>query len=345
MEKQYLDYAVEQIKILCNIPGPSGYTDKCVSYIGNLLSDMGFAPRVDRKNSILCDIGGVGEPLVIITHADSLGAMVRSIKGNGRLRLTKIGSYPYNSIEGENCVIHTRSGAEFTGTVQLCHSSAHVYPGNNDEKRDDRSLEVVIDERVKDRRDVKDLGIMTGDFISFDPRFVITESGYIKSRHLDDKAGVGITLALAKMAADKAVSLNRKVYLMFTSYEEIGHGAAAGIPEDAAEILSVDMGAVGDDLAGDEHKVSICAKDSMGPYDYKVTTNLINAAKKANLDFAVDIYPSYSSDAEAALYAGCNASHGLIGPGVASSHGYERTHIEGIENTLNLLTEYLKNTD
>jgi putative aminopeptidase FrvX len=203
------------------------------------------------------------------------------------------------------------------------------------------NLEVIIDEVVKKEDDVLKLGIKPGCFISFDPRTVYTESGFIKSRFLDDKASAGIQLGLAKAVAEKAISLSRKVYIMFTPYEEVGHGASSGLPADTEEMISVDMGAIGDDLKTDEYKVSICAKDSGGPYDYDVTNDLINIAEREKLDYAVDIYPFYGSDVEASLHAGYDIRHGLIGPGVFASHSYERTHRKAVENTLKLLAGYI----
>ena len=185
------------------------------------------------------------------------------------------------------------------------------------------------------------LGIMPGDVVCFDPRTRITESGYMKSRFLDDKLSVGILLGLARYVKEEKVVLPRKVYQHITVYEEVGHGGAASIPNDVTEVLSVDMGCVGEGLTCREHQVSICAKDSRGPYNYDVVSNLIAAAKRANLDFAVDVYPYYGSDADVALTSGHDVKHGLIGSGVYASHGYERTHKDGIWNTFSLLTEYL----
>ena len=303
---------------------------------------MGFKPEYSRKRSVIVDIGGESDAIVLTAHVDTLGAMVRALKSNGRLRLTKIGGYLGNNIEAENCIIHTRFGQTFSGTIQMSEPAAHVNKELEKDKRDDKNLEVVIDEKVSNEKEVEKLGISAGDFISFDPRTVITRSGFIKSRHLDDKASVGTLMSLAQMVADKEFELKRKVYLLFTTYEEVGHGGSSGIPKDAVEMISVDMGAVGDDLKTNEYKVSICAKDSGGPYDYDVTTKLITLAKDNKLNYAVNIYPFYGSDVEATLYAGYDIKHALIGPGVAASHGYERTHKEGLENTLKLLVLYLK---
>jgi putative aminopeptidase FrvX len=339
--EEYFDYAVEQIISLCKIPSPTGYTKKVIEYLKREFDNLGFKYEITNKGAFLTDLGGEGNPLLLAAHIDTLGAMVRSIKSNGRIRLTKIGGYPENNIEGENCIIHTRDGKNYTGTIQLNHPSTHVYKDIKTMERNDENIEVVIDEKVESKEDVEKLGIKTGDFISFDARTIYTNSGFIKSRHLDDKASAGILIAIAKMIKDDKLKLKRKVYIMFTSYEEVGHGGSAGIPSDVKEMISVDMGAIGDDLNCNEYQVSICAKDSGGPYDYDVTNDLIDIAGYNNIDHAVDIYPMYGSDVEATLRAGYDIKHGLIGPGVFASHGYERTHKDAIKNTTKLLFNYI----
>ncbi len=336
-----LDFAVEELCILCGIPSPTGFTGLIKEHLVKKFAALGYPAAISEKGSVLITLGGQNNPLVLTAHFDTLGAMVRAIKSNGRLRLTRIGGYPENNIEAENCLIHTRSGKTYTATIQLTHASVHVHDDVGSLKRSDETVEVVIDEKVSTRDDVQALGIRTGDFITFDPRVVQTPSGFIKSRHLDDKASVAILLAMTQLIKDEHLVLNRKVYLLFTGYEEVGHGASAFIPPDAKEIIAVDMGAVGDDLETDEFKVSICPKDAGGPYDYEVTTRLIQKAEQLGLNFAVDIYPRYGSDAEATLAAGYDLKHGLVGPGVSASHGYERTHREGLENTLKLLVSYI----
>lgn len=342
IESSYTEYAIEQIVNLCKIPSPSGFTKQAVEYLVKEFEGMGYRPVTTKKDSVRVDIGGEGEPLVLAAHVDTLGAMVRAIKDNGRLRITKIGGYPENNVETENCSIHTRTGKVYSGTVQLTKPSTHVYEDVGDVKRNDSTMEVVLDEKVKSKEEVRKLEIRTGDFITFDPRTVVTNSGFIKSRHLDDKASAGILIALARFVKEKDIKLSRKVTLLFTTYEEVGHGGSSGIPQDTVEMISVDMGAVGDDLETTEYKVSICAKDSQGPYDYDVTTRLINLAESLGLNYAVDIYPRYGSDVDSTLRAGYDLRHGLIGPGVYASHGYERTHREGIENTFKLLAAYIQ---
>ncbi len=340
--KTPINRAIEHIVGLCGIPSPSGYTAAVTSHLFETFTALGYTPVRTRKGSVLVDLGGTGSPVAFAAHVDTLGGMVRSVKPNGRLRMTKIGGFAENTLEGENCTVFTRDGRTYSGTLQLNQPSAHVSEDVKNAKRDDTTMEVVLDEKVSTREDTVKLGICAGDFIAFDPRTVVTSSGFIKSRHLDDKASAGILVALAEWMKEKSVVPARKTWLLFTTYEEVGHGGSAGLPEDLVEMISVDMGAVGDDLETDEHTVSICAKDSHGPYDYEVTSRLIRLAEKKKLQFAVDIYPAYGSDVEASLRAGYDIRHGLIGPGVYASHGYERTHREGVEHTFRLLAAYVQ---
>ena len=338
---QATELAVSHIKALCEIPSPTGFTQMAEKYLLDALADMGYSPKHTPKGTVICHIGGEGNPLLLSAHVDTLGGMVRSIKASGRLRYTKIGGYSDSAIENENCLIHTRCGKTYSGTVQTIKASSHVYGDTSEMKRSDETLEIVLDEIVRSSDDVKALGIAAGDFISWDARTVITESGFIKSRHLDDKASSGILLALAQMVKDGEITLGRSVHLMFTVYEEVGHGASAYLPKEINDMIAVDMGCVGDDLACDETMVSICAKDSAGPFNYELTNELVALAKENNLQYALDIYPRYSSDTAAALEAGMEARHALVGAGVFASHGYERTHRQGVENTLKLLALFV----
>ena len=246
-----------------------------------------------------------------------------------------------NNAEAENVRIHTYDGACYDGTLQLIDASLHVNGKYNDTSRSWDTVEVVIDEPVSSKEEVEKLGIMTGNFVCFDPRTVITSSGYIKSRFLDDKLSTAILLGYAKYLKDEHITLPRKVYQHITVFEEVGHGGCGSVPEGTEEILSVDMGCVGNGLACTEREVSICVKDSAGPYHYQTVSALIKAAKENNIGFAADVYPFYGSDADAALKAGHDLRHGLIGPGVYASHGYERSHKDGVENTLKLLAAYI----
>lgn len=338
----HTEYALEQIQNLLRIPSPTGFTKNATDYLQKELSDMGYTPMRTLKGAVVCHLCDGEHPMLLSAHVDTLGAMVRSIKPSGRLRYTHIGGYQDATIETENCLVHTRDGRTYSGTVQTTFASQHVYPGSGNKERSEETMEIVLDELVKTAADVKALGIDTGCFISWDPRVMLTESGFLKSRHLDDKASSGILLALARAIKNGDVTPSRGVDIMFTVYEEVGHGASPLTHSAFEEILAVDMGCVGNDLACDETMVSICCKDSGGPYNYEMTCKLIELAQKNELDYAADIYPSYGSDAGAAMRSGLDARHALIGPGVFASHSYERTHIKGIENTLKLIIAYVE---
>ena len=340
MDKQ--TYMLNQLKVLTGIPSPTGMTHEISNYLMAELTRLGFTPERTPKGTVMCCLGGSGHPLVLSAHVDALGAMVRAVKSNGCLRYTQIGGYSDNAIENETVKIHTRSGKVYTGTVQSTHASVHVWGRTTDEKRSDESLEIVVDEETWSKADTEALGIRPGDYISLDPRTVVTESGFIKSRHLDDKASSAVLLTLAREVAEGRVVLPRRTYIVFTVYEEVGHGAAPLSKLDLEDMLAVDMGCVGDDLACKENMVSICAKDSAGPYDYDFTSELVALAEEKGLPYAVDIYPSYSSDASAALRAGLDARFALCGQGVYASHGYERTHVKGMLATLSLVTAYVE---
>lgn len=332
------NYILEQLKALTSIPSPSGYTREITDYVLEQLNGMGYQPRMSNKGNISATLGGEGEPLILSAHLDTLGAMVRKIKDNGRLRPTTIGGHQWDTCDGENCTIHTRDGRTYTGLILNTEPSAHVADKKRTKK--ESHMEILLDENVHSKKGVKKLGIQNGDFIALDPRTVITKSGYIKSRFLDDKLSAAILLGLAKTIKNEKSALSRKITLLFTVYEEVGHGASC-IPADTKDFICVDMGCVGDGLECTERTVSICSKDSGGPYDYTLTGNLIETAKEKGLDFAVDIYPHYTSDAGAALRSGNDIRFALIGPGVYASHNYERSHTEGMLNTYQLLKAYL----
>ena len=341
--EQYTNYAVEQTCTLLAIDSPSGFTRRAAEYAMQEFQKLGFTPELTRKGGVLvCLNPELPEDgaLLLEAHLDTLGGMVTQICGN-RLKLTNLGGMNPNNGEAENVRIYTREGKVYTGTFQLHNASVHVNGDYSSAKRSYDAMEVVIDEEVSSEDEVRALGIQPGDIVCFDPRTVVTPSGYIKSRFLDDKLSVGILMALAKRMADGKLSTSRRVWLHITVFEEVGHGGSSSVPAGVTDAISVDMGCVGDGLGCKETQVSICAKDSGGPYHYEVVTALMNAAKAAGADYAVDIYPHYGSDVEATLRAGHDLRHGLIGPGVYASHGYERSHKKGVEATLKLLDAYL----
>ena len=342
--KKYVDYIVEQAKNLINIDSPSGYHRNVGDYLLAEFEKLGYKAWRTMKGGIIAELGGedAEDAVLLAGHCDTLGAIVHEIKSNGHLKMTNVGGMNPNNAETENVRVITKFNGTYEGTCQLINPSIHVNKEYSTTSRSWDTIEIVLDENVKSKEDVQKLGIMVGDYVCFEPRFRTTESGYIKSRFLDDKLSSAILIGYAKYLKEEAITTKRKIYLYFTMYEEVGHGCSASIPAGVTEAWSVDMGCVGTGLQCTEHQVSICAKDSGGPYNYDVVKRQIELAKENEIDFAVDIYPQYGSDVEASLRSGHDIRHGLIGPGVYASHGYERSHIDGVYNTLKVLCGYLE---
>lgn len=343
MDRQYAVYAAQQAADLLAIDSPTGFTAQAAQWVMEAFSGLGYQAHLTGKGGVLIDLGGENDEdaLLLEAHTDTLGAMVAEVKANGRLRMTNLGGMNPNNAEAENVRVYTREGRVLEGTCQLCNASVHVNGDYSTAKRTFDSIEIVLDEQADSAEETRALGVETGDIVCFEPRTRITANGYIKSRFLDDKLSVGILLGLAKYLKDNGLVPQRRVYAHVTVYEEVGHGGSASVPVGVTEAISVDMGCVGEGLKCTEKMVSICAKDSGGPYSYEVVGKLIAAAKAEGADYAVDIYPHYGSDVEATLSAGYDIRHGLIGAGVYASHGYERSHIDGVWNTLKVLKGYL----
>jgi aminopeptidase len=329
---------------LLRTPSPTGDTDAVLALVGGWLGEMGYAPRHTRKGAVVVTVPGRAEnaPRAVTAHVDTLGAIVKEIKPNGRLIFDRIGGYPYYAVNGEYCWIRTESGRTCTGTAVLAKSSVHVHrePVENKEWKAEE-MEIRLDAPVTVAAETRALGIEVGDLIAWDPRATVTETGYIKSRHLDDKAGVAVLLAALGALADSGVAPAQRTTFHFSNYEEAGHGASSGIPGDVAELVAVDMGAIGEGLQGSEHAVSICAKDSGGPYDLGIRSRLVRLAQAQGIPYKLDIYPFYGSDAGAALRSGGDHRVGLFGPGVDASHSFERTHQEALGASTRLLLAYL----
>ncbi len=342
MEQKYLDYMVEQTQKLLAIPSPTGYNQQVQQYLREELGRLGYPETTGpRRGGVACCIGGEGDPITLTAHADTLGAVVRAIKENGSLMITPIGGLNPNNTETSNVEIVTKFNGTYTGTIQIENASSHVNPEVNAPRSFDTNIEVLIDEDVHSVEDVRKLGIETGDYICLDPNTVVTKSGYIKSRFLDDKACCAVLLAYAKYVKEQNIQLPRQVWLHFSVYEEIGTGGATLFPREAHDIIAVDMGCVGELQAGTERKVSLCAKDSKGPYHYELLKELAKVCIDHGVDYAVDTYFRYGSDVEGSLTAGYDARHMTIGPGVYASHGYERTHISALEQTFECIRWYL----
>lgn len=329
---------VSTLEEILKINSPTGYTIEVISYIENLLKNSKLFIEKTNKGSLLVSFDENPE-LVISGHIDTLGAMVKQVNEDGTIAITKIGGLELNSFEGEYVTLRNHKGELFRGTFLLNNPASHVNKSINETKRSVDNMSIRLDELVRNIQDVKKLGIEVGDFIFYDTRFEYTQSGFIKSRFLDDKACAAIMIELIKEFS--AGGMKKKTGFYFSNYEEVGHGACVGIPDSAKELLVLDMAVIGEGCAGKEDAVSICVKDSSGPYDFTVTNKLRELAIKNKLNYVTDIYPYYGSDGSAALAAGYDVRVGLIGPGVSASHGVERTHEKALEETYKLTKLYI----
>lgn len=334
---------VELLKDLVNTASPSGYTSAIMKKMGDYLKELGISYQKTNKGAIIVTFMGENneQHRLLTAHTDTLGAIVKEIKPSGRLKLGMIGGFNWNAVEGEYCTIHTAEGKTLRGTILMHETTVHVYRGASDLKRDENHIEVRIDEKVLNAKDTKGLGIEVGDFVSFDVRFEETPSGFIKSRHLDDKASTTLLLQLMKGLKEHNVTLPFTTHFYISNNEEIGYGGNSNIPVQVVEYIAVDMGAIGDGQTSDEYTVSICAKDSSGPYHYELTQHLVKLAKTQKIPYKLDIYPYYGSDASAAIRAGYDVRHALFGAGIESSHAYERTHLDSLKATADLLFAYV----
>ncbi|WP_105614027.1 M42 family metallopeptidase [Vallitalea okinawensis] len=334
-------YVKEILKNLLEIPSPSGFYHDIMAYINSEVNKLGYTFETTNKGCGVITIPGQEEGYIVglSAHVDTLGAMVRSINGSGTLRLTSVGGYMGQTIEGEYCKVHTRDGKVYDGTILTTQPSVHVYSDARKQERTLENYEIRLDEDVDSDESVRELGIEVGDYVSFDPRARFFDNGFIKSRHLDDKAGVAALFGFMEHLNTNNLQPRHTVKIFISVYEEMGHGSSF-IPQDIDELIAVDMGAMGDDLQCTEKQVSICAKDSSGPYDYDIVNRLVALSKEKEINYVVDIYPFYGSDVSAALRGGNDIKGGLIGPGVHASHSMERTHINAILDTTKLLVYY-----
>jgi putative aminopeptidase FrvX len=336
------EFTLKTLEEIINIPSPTGYCKNVINHIELIANKYGFKFTKNNKGNGIIEIEGKDNSrcIGIPVHVDTLGAMVRSINRDSTIKISSIGGNIFSTLDGEYCKIHTRKGEIFTGTILSTSPAIHVYPDAKNKERTEDNMMVRLDEVVYSNTDVLELGIMTGDFISVEPKFQITNSGFIKSRYLDNKAGTACALSIMEIFHRLNTKPNHKIKILISTYEEVGHGCSS-IPDDINELVGIDMGCIGLDLGCTEQDVSICVKDSSGPYDYDITTNLIELCKKHKIKHAVDIYPMYGSDVSASLRGGNDIRGGLVGPGVNASHGMERTHIDGMENTIKLIYAYL----
>ncbi len=334
------NYILDLAQEILTIPSPSGYHGPIIERIKKEALTYDLPVEENKKGNLILTLEGTSDYTVgLSVHVDTLGAMVRSIDSEGNLRFTTIGGPSWPTMDGEYCTILTREGKTYTGTFLSTSPAVHVYKDANSKTRDPENMLVRIDEVVKNKDDVKALGIEVGNYIFFDPKTTITPSGYIKSRFLDDKINVASIFGLIKALKDHKQTPAVTIKFIISTYEEVGHGAAH-VPK-LDEMIAIDMGCIGDDLSCTEHDVSICVKDSSGPYDYELTKRFADLAKKHALDYALDVYPYYGSDVSAARRAGHDFKGALIGPGVHASHGMERTHVHAVEQTIALLYHYV----
>jgi len=337
-------YMLNFLTGLLNTPSPTGFTEAAIAYTEQALKLFPFLEmKHTKKGALVATWPGekTDTPRALTAHTDTLGAMVKEIKTDGRLRLTKIGGFGWSSVEGEGCTVFTQSGDKVRGSILLVQASGHVHGSKFTEtKRDDENMEVRLDARTSTDDETRTLGIEVGDFVAFDPRVEVT-NGFVRSRHLDDKACVANLVAAIKALADAGLKPKQTTTFHISNYEEVGHGASTGFPADIAELISVDMAAVGEGQTSDEFHATICVKDSGGPYHHCLSNKLRKLAKKHEIPYKVDIYPYYGSDGEAYWRAGGDVAVALIGPGVDASHNYERTHTAALEATTKWIVAYL----
>jgi putative aminopeptidase FrvX len=334
------DFLLNFAKKILSIDSPSGFTKNIINLLEEECKMRNLSYEKNKKGNLIISIKGTNDYTIgLSAHVDTLGAMIRSIKSDGTLAFTPIGGPILPTYDGEYCKVYTRDGKIYTGTFLSDAPAVHVFDNARSLTRDEKNMHVRLDEITKSKQDTLKLGINSGDFIAVDPKTVITDNGFIKSRFLDDKISVAILFTLIDHLQKNKITPTNNLKLIISTYEEVGHGASS-IP-DVDELIAVDMGCIGLDLNCTEYDVSICAKDGSGPYDFDITNELINLSKELKLNYVVDIYPFYSSDVSAALRGGNNIKGGLIGPGVSASHGMERTHYQAVEATLKLLIAYI----
>ncbi len=335
---------VDLLGRLLNIPSPTGFAHQAMDFLEKELASISSLKLSrTRKGALIATLAGRSStaPRALTAHVDTLGAMVKEIKPNGRLAITRIGGLLLNAVETEGCWVFTSTGEQVRGSLLIHAASTHVYGSHSSEdKRDESLMEIRLDARTSSADQTRQLGIKVGDFVAFDPRVEVT-NGFIRSRFLDDKACVAACAAAIQALTKAGLQPAQTTTFLFSNYEEVGHGAAAGIPADAHELVVVDMAAVGDGQESDEFHATLCLKDSGGPYHHGLSTKLRSIAEANGIPYKTDIYPYYGSDGEAFWRAGGDVSVALIGPGVDASHNYERTHIEALAATANWIIAYL----
>lgn len=336
------DYFKNCFQTLIDTPSPVGYYIEANPLLQKLAGELGHTVTFDQRGTAYITLDGQdnSKTVMIGAHMDTLGLIVRRIDPDGIIRVRQLGGINYHSIEGETVTIHTRDGRKYTGLFACQSHSVHVFDDARTMPRDEEHMMILLDEKVHSKEEVSALGIRNGDVISIEPRCQFTEKGFIKSRFIDDKAAVACCFAMLKYLKDNGLQPKYRTILALPYMEEIGLGGTY-VPEGVEEFVAVDIGLIGPDLDGSEYSVSICSKDNGTIYDYELTSKLVSIAEKLSLNYAVDIYYHYGTDANTALKAGHNLKAATFGTAVYCSHGMERTHMDGIENTMNLLLGYV----
>ena len=342
-----MDYVVDVMVRLLTIPSPSGRTDHVMQLVGEEIAALGMPFDLTRRGVLRAELmgeDGDAPDRAIIVHADTIGCMVKRLKDNGRLEVVPIGTHNARFAEGARVTIfvedleRTRSG-----TILPLKASGHRWGDEVDTQAAGwECVEVRVDEVVDSAEDLAALGFNVGDFVAFDASPVITPAGYVNSRHLDDKAGIAAALGAFKALIDHDVVLPVNAHLLVTIAEEVGLGASHGLDADVAEMVSIDISVVAPDQASTEHTVNVAAQDSSGPFDYHLVHRLAGLCRHHGIDHRRDVYGYYRSDAASALEAGAETRAALIGFGIDASHGYERTHLDGIRRVAELIAVYLQ---
>ena len=337
-----MDYLLDCFRQLVDTPSPVGYYPLLNPVLEELAGSFGCEVTYDRRGTPYITLDGEDNSKTVLVgaHADTIGLIVRRVDADGMIRVRQLGGINYGSLEGETVTVHTRDGRRYTGLFACQSHSVHVFEDARTLPRDENTMMVILDEKIASKEDVYAMGIRNGDFVSIEPRCQVTENGYLKSRFIDDKAAIACCFTMLKYLRENGLKPKYRTMLAFPYNEEIGFGGTY-VPEAVSEYVAIDIGLIGPDYEGDEYKVSICVKDKASPYDYDLTTRLVEQAEKAGCDYALDVFFRYGTDGTAALRAGNNVSAAAFGMAVYCSHGMERTHVAGLENTMNLLLAYV----
>ncbi|WP_352420394.1 M42 family metallopeptidase [Proteiniborus sp.] len=337
-----MKYVIDTMIKYLNIPSPSGKTTEALDEVRRQFEDMGIKTFRTNKGAVIATIEGENtkEHKTISAHIDTIGVMIKGIKPNGRLKIVRVAGGTWTTLEGANVFVETRHGNKYRGTILPVYASTHIYPtAARETLRNEENMEIRLDERVKTKEDVMKLGINPGDYAHVDPLTEITDNGFIKSRYIDDKLAVGMIFGICKYLKDNNIKPKYTINFFISNYEEVGHGVSA-VPESTTEFVAIDIGPVGGEQESDEFSVTIAAKDKSTPYDYDLRSKLVEISERNNIDYKVDVYISYGSDASQAIRQGFDFKFACIGPGVDATHHYERTHIKAVENTMKLLINY-----